>query len=50
MSVQSSLVRTVESVLSVQIRPTGRWSGSSVMQMQLDIFVSVSLGLQVSKN
>ncbi len=47
-SVLSSPVRTVGSVSSVQIRLTGSWSGSSVLQTPLDISASVSRGLQVS--
>lgn len=48
MSVPSSRVRTAGSVFSVQIRLTGSWTGSSALQMQLDISASVSRGLQVS--
>lgn len=49
MSAPSSPVRMVASVLNVQIRLTGRWTGSSASQTQLDISASVSQGLQVSK-
>lgn len=47
MSVLSSPVRMPASVLSVQIRLTGSWTGSSALQMQLDTSASVSQGLQV---